>query len=169
MNPVIFHFVVLGLASLVVWLSRRAFQRAMSQDFGPVLIIEYGSTSRIVTVVGCVIMGIMIAFALSFFEAPTGSELLSLAGVSVGYAIAFLLVLDRRVVLTSEWVSSGMSLFRPKRIPLSAMKGAQVSTTQFFGGVTTISTGVGRLKVWHQMEGYKVMLERLSRTRDLAG
>ena len=114
-------------------------------------------------------MGIMIAFALSVFEAPTGSELLLLAGISVGYAIAFLLVLDRRVVLTSEWVSSGMSLFRPKRIPLSAMKGAQVSTTQFFGGVTTISTDVGRLKVWHQMEGYKVMLERLNRTRDLAG
>ena len=169
MNPVIFHFVILGIASLVVWLSKSAFQRAMSQDPEHALIIEYGSTSRIVTVVGCVIMGIMIAFALSVFEAPTGSELLLLAGISVGYAIAFLLVLDRRVVLTSEWVSSGMSLFRPKRIPLSAMKGAQVSTTQFFGGVTTISTDVGRLKVWHQMEGYKVMLERLNRTRDLAG
>lgn len=165
MSPVLLHFGLIGGVMLLAFISRKHCHRSMAEERSRALIIEYGQTSRTVTIIFSVLMGGLIFFATLMTGVLSVQDWVAVSSISVGYAIALLVVLDRRLVLTEDWVSSGMSLLRPKRIPLSALRGAQVASTEFFGGVTTIKTEVGHIKIWHQMADHEIVLSRLLSSR----
>jgi len=165
MGPVLLHFILLVVVMLLAFWSKERFEKSVISSYRTVQVVEYGQASRNMTLFFFVLMGGLIFFGARMTGSLSAQDWLACAAISIGYAVALLAMLDRRVVLTDEWVSSGMSLLNPERIPLGALQGASVESTDFFGGVTTIKTATIRVKVWHQMRNHEALLANLLKCR----
>lgn len=162
MTPFLFHFFCIAVVFVVAWNSKRRMVHLHQRTAEDAKVFEYSDGAKAFTIAGTIGMGFMLLWAEALQEAQNpDNESIVPFGISILFAAFLFVVLDRRLVLTGTWISSGLSILNPPRFDLTRIRGAPVSSTVFFGGVTTILTTEGRLKIWHQLDNSKVILQRV--------
>lgn len=162
MTPFLFHFICMSAVFLLAWYSKRRMARRHQQFLEDAKVFEYSDGTKVFTTVCTAAMGLMLLWAEALQEAqnPEGESFIPFA-MSVFFSAGLYVVLDRRMVLTSSWVSSGLTVLDPPKVSWAEFRGSSVSSTLMFGGVTTVSTAAGRLRIWHQLDSSRAVRQRV--------
>ena len=152
MTPWMFHGLCLVVVLLVARASRQRVDKAVAASGGSLEAFGYAA------------MGVLLLIAEWMQEAHNPDDESAIPFIiALAFNAALFIMLDRRLLIGDDWVSCGLSLRQPRRIPFAAFRGARVASTPFFGGITTFHTSAGRLKVFHQFERHAGLIQRLRR------
>ena len=162
MTPWVFHALCMAAVLLLGRHSRKTVLAAATGLQNAPQIFEYGPAYRWFCIIGTGLMAVLLLIAERMQEAqnPDDESIIPFI-IALAFNFNLLVVLDRRIVIDDDGASSGMSLLHPRRVPKAAFRGAKVTSTAFFGGVTTFHTQEGRVRVWHQLENHASILRQL--------
>ena len=162
MTPWMFHGLCLVVVLLVARASRQRVDKAVAASGGSLEAFGYAAGWRWLTILCTAAMGVLLLIAEWMQEAHNPDDESAIPFIiALAFNAALFIMLDRRLLIGDDWVSCGLSLRQPRRIPFAAFRGARVASTPFFGGITTFHTSAGRLKVFHQFERHAGLIQRL--------
>jgi ABC-type Fe3+-siderophore transport system permease subunit len=164
MTPWVVHGLCMVVVLLVARGSRQRVAEAVAASGGTLEAFGYAAGARWLTIACTAAMGVLLWVAEQMQEAQNPDDESAIPFIiALGFNAALFVVLDRRLLIGDDWASCGLSLRQPRRIPFAAFRGARVTSTPFFGGITTFHTSAGRLRVLHQFEQHKALIQRLRR------